>query len=259
MASILRNRIQGESSREDAEGIEATIQDLLSNVTRSQSGGICNAHTDAALYDIGDPHPCFANLFCSEKRVRPERGENSEFVVDYIFRAFDYELDSGGAFSMSGSLAAGKTSRDRDNNQVILTYTYPAPPLYKDPLLAGQTRNQVAELEIDKPTLLLRWSRYNTFSNAWNNTRAALGALNELIVWGFPAESVLCTRAEIEQAGQKWREIFEFQWGQDWRAYAIFKQEDDNRPVENPGATGEAFADVYPLYNFNLLGLLLPS
>lgn len=266
MSSITRNRILGESSEETARGVEATIQHLLSDVVRSQTGGMCNAHNDPSLYQIGDPHPCFPDLYCTGKRIRPEQGDNTRFVCDFTFGAKDWELETTGQFSMAGSLAAGKTTRDRDGNQIQLTYTYPDPPNYKDPLYAGQTNTQTQEVEIDEPTLLLRWSRYNTFSVAFANTQAALGNLNETSFVGFPAESVLCTRAEIEQAGQRWREIYEFQWkqgAQDWKVYTIFRQEDDNRPVQNPDAVptdvAEKLVDVYKLYDFNLLGLGLPT
>ncbi len=249
--------IQGEQIREDKSGFEATIRQLVIEPSENINGA-CNAHNDPGTYAIGDPHPCVANIFCTDKVTRPHERDNQYFYVDYIFRAQDDEDTAAGAFSMAGSLAEVEATRDRDNAQVVLTHTYDA--TYKDPILAGQTRNQVAEFQVAKPTLLLRWSRMQTsFATAWAN-RVVLGTVNSAAQWGFAAELLLCTRMEIEASGQRWREIFEFQsTGQAWTVPTVFRQEDDGRPVENPAAQAEQDVNVYPTYNFALLGLLLPS
>ncbi len=250
--------IAGEQGREDKSGFEATIRQLV-RLTGAGLNRICDAHNDAQTYDIGDAHPCFSGIYCADKVTRPHDQDNQSFWVDYVFRALDPEDSAGGAFSMAGSLAEVEATRDRDDAQVVLSHTYPV--TYKDPILAGQTRSQVAEWQAAKPTLLLRWSRLqNSFGTAWGN-RAVLGTVNDALQWGFAAELLLCTRMEIEQSGQKWREIFEFQTtNSSWTVPVTFRQEDDGRPVENPVlGTDEKNVQVYPAYNYSLLGLLLPS
>ncbi len=255
MADINRIRT-GEQIREDKSGFEATIRQLVLEASPAADGA-CNAHNDPGTYLIGDPHPCIPGIECTDKVTRPHDQDNTKFWVDYIFRAPESEATGGGAFSMAGSLAEFEATRDRDNAQVVLTHTYDA--TYKDPILAGQTRKQVAEFQVAKPTLLLRWSRLSDFASAWAN-RAVLGTVNDALQWGFAAEQLLCTRMEIEETGQKWREIFEFQiTGQPWTVPVVFRQEDDGRPVENPAVGAEADVNVYPTYNYALLGLLLPS
>ncbi len=252
------NRIYtGEQIREDKSGFEATIRQLVIEPSFNLNGA-CNAHNDPGTYQIGDAHPCISGIFCTDKVTRPHEADNTHFWVDYIFRAPESENTAAGAFSMAGSLAEFEATRDRDNNQVVLTHTYDA--TYKDPILAGQTRSQVAEFQIAKPTLLLRWQRIQaTFSAAWAN-RAVLGTVNSAAQWGFAAELLLCTRMEIEETGQKWREIFEFQTtGNAWTVPVVFRQEDDGRAVENPAIGAEADVDIYPTYNYSLLGLLLPT
>ncbi len=246
----------GEQIREDKSGFEATIRQLVIEAVPTENGA-CNAHQDLGTYEIGDAHPCIAGIVCTDKVTRPHERDNTHFWVDYIFRAPEAERTAAGAFSMAGSLAEIEATRDRDDAQVVLTHTYDA--TYKDPILAGQTRTQVAEFQVAKPTLLLRWSRIqDTFATAWAN-RAVLGTLNDAAQWGFAPELLLCTRMEIEETGQKWREIFEFQTtGQAWTVPVVFRQEDDGRPVENPAAGAESDVNVYPTYNYSLLGLLLP-
>ena len=248
--------LNGEQIREDKSGFEATIRQLVIE-TGAAVDGACNAHNDPGTYAIGDAHPCIAGIVCTDKVTRPHDRDNTHFWVDYIFRAPESERTAAGAFSMAGSLAEFESTRDRDGNQVVLTHTYDA--TYKDPILAGQTRNQVAEFQVAKPTLLLRWSRIqDLFATAWAN-RAVLGTVNDAAQWGFAAELLLCTRMEIEETGQKWREIFEFQTtGQPWTVPVVFRQEDDGRPVENPAVGAEADVNVYAAYNYALLGLLLP-
>ena len=251
------NRIlPGEQIREDKSGFEATIRQLVIEPAANLNGA-CNAHNDPGTYQIGDAHPCIAGVVCTDKVTRPHQQDNTQFWIDYIFRAPESESTAAGAFSMAGSLAEFTATRDRDDAQVVLTHTYDA--TYKDPILAGQTRNQVAEFQVAKPTLLLRWTRIqDLFATAWAN-RAVLGTLNDAAQWGFAAELLLCTHMEIEETGQKWREIFEFQTtGQAWTVPTVFRQEDDGRPVENPAVSAEADVNVYPIYNYSLLGLLLP-
>lgn len=256
--AVISRIIGGEALREDKTGLEATIREIVTTSIRSVDE-LCDAHNDPGTYDLGDVHPCAGiGLVCVEKATRPAQDrENLIFTIDYVFRATDPEDSAGGAFAMAGSLADEKLNRDRAGAQVKLTHTYPA--TYKDPILAGNTRDQIAEFEAPRPTLLLRWSRLQTaFSTAWAN-RAVLGKVNSAIIWGFAAEELLCTRMEIEQANEKYREIFEFQHkSTGWTVPVVFLQEDDNRPVDNPAASAEADVDVYPTYDYSLLSLTLP-
>lgn len=255
----IKRQFQGEEIVENATGKTARITDFITNIAPGDNA-ICTAHDDLQGFNYGDAHPCVTGLVVTDKRTRPDAQDNQQFIQETIFTEPDAERSAGGRFSMSGSLAAATTTRDRDGAQVVLTYTYPSAPNYKDFTLAGQTRNQIPELEVSKPTLLLRWTRLqSTFLTAWNN-QGVLGKVNQLAIWGFPAELLLCTRMEIEQANQYWREIFEFQsTGESWTSYAIFKQEDDNRPVSNPDALAEKDVPVYPVFDYSTLGLLLPS
>ena len=255
MVAVFQRQVTGERLAEDRTGFEATIRHLV-DMQVFNVNNICNAIGQG--YALGDPHPCIPSIACVDITAVPVPADNSKFHVDYTFRAPEPEDTVAGEFSMSGSLTEERTTRDRDDNQTTLTYTYPA--TYKDPVLAGKTRDQIAELEYSVPTLLLRWQRLNTFAGAWAN-RAVLGKINDFTIWGFPAETLFCTRMEIERANERWREIFEFQSGaaESWKAYSIFRQEDDNRPVPNPDANAEKRVDVFPTYNFSLLGLALPS
>lgn len=259
MSTLIDRKMRSEQLTEDVNGFRASIEDQLVDVVASKNG-ICTAHNDAKLFKIGDAHPCVAGLVCVDKTTQPDPQDNTKFQVVYRFEAPDPEASAGGDFSMAGSLSADTTTRDRTGAQVVLTYTYPSAPNYKDFTLAGQTRTQIPQLDINKPTLVLRWTRLqNAFATAWAN-RAALGTVNATPIWGFAAELLLCSRMEIERANQKYREIFEFQYkGTAWKSYAIFLQEDDNRPVTSPDAQAEKNIDVYPTYDFSLLGLLLPA
>ena len=255
MVAVYERQIGGERLAEDRTGFESTIRHLVDMEVFNENN-ICNAIGQG--FALGDAHPCVPSIVCVDITATPITGDNSKFQIDYTFRAPELEDTVAGEFSMSGSLTERQDTRNRDGDQVQLTYQYPA--TYKDPVLAGQTRDQTAELEYAEPTLLLRWQRLTTFAAAWAN-RAVLGTLNDATIWGFAAETLFCTRMEIERANERYREIFEFQTGrpETWRAYSIFRQEDDNRPVPNPDAQAEKRIDVYPLYNFALLGLQLPS
>ena len=258
MAAI-KQMINGETLREDYSGETATIEDMLIDIPAG-TDRICNAKAEGDAFSLGDAHPCLPGVQCVERQIDSVPGDNTKYRVRYVFREPEAEATPGGRFSMAGSLAGQTTTRDRDGNQVVLTYTYPAAPTYKDFTLAGQTRTQIAELAISRPSLVLRWTRLQTsFATAFAN-RAVLGTVNVGAIWGFGAELLLCTRMEIEQSNQRWREIFEFQYtGESWTSYAIFLQEDDNRPVTNPDALAEKSVPVYPTYDFSLLGLLLPT
>ena len=255
MTLVYPRQIAGERLAEDRTGFEATIRHLV-DMEAINVDNICSAIGTG--YALGDAHPCVPSIECVDIAATPLPTDPSKFQVDYTFRAPELEATAAGEFSMSGSLTDQQTTRDRDGNQAELTYTYPA--TYKDPVLAGQTRSQYADLEYAAPTLLLRWQRLNTFAAAWAN-RAVLGTVNSLLFQGFDPGTLFCTRMEIERANETYREIFEFQSGSPdtWKAYTIFRQEDDNRPVPNPDALAEKLIDVYPEYNFNLLGLALPS
>ncbi len=246
---------------ESDEGIVARFADTLSGVVFGAPAGsaTCNAQGDLSLLDLGDSHPCFPGLVVRRIVGRENPDDPSVYEIEYEFRAPNTEDTPGGQFSMAGSLTAEKITRDRDNNQIVVTYTYPTS--YKDVLLAGQTRSQIPEVEYQAPTQVLRWTRLqNSFATAYANVNGIHGTLNELAIWSKDPETLLCTRAEVEQANAKYREIYEFQWRrQGWQVYGIFLQEDDNKPVENPQASSEVFADVLPTYNYSLLGLLLPT
>ena len=256
---IVKGLIPGETLIEDNSGKTATITDMLIDIPAGINR-ICSADAEAGQYDLGDPHPCVTGLQCVERRIDSDPMDNTKYRVNYVFRVPDDEATAGGKFSMSGSLAGQATTRDRNDAQVELEYTYPAAPNYKDFTLAGQTRKQIAQLEVNRPTLVLRWTRLQSaFATAWGN-RAILGTVNSAVSWGFAAETLLCTRMEIDQSNTKWRETFEFQYtGKPWTAYAIFLQEDDNRPVTIPDAKAEKNVDVYPTYNYALVGLTLPT
>ncbi len=246
---------------ESDEGIVARFADTLAEVVFGSPAGsaTCNAQGDAQLLDLGDAHPCFPGLVVRRIVGRENPNDPSTYEVEYEFRAPNTEDTPGGQFSMAGSLTAEKVTRDRDGNQISVTYTYPA--TYKDVLLAGQTRSQIPEVEYQTPTQVLRWTRLQTsFATAYANVNAIHGTLNELAIYSKDPETLLCTRAEVEQANAKYREIYEFQWRrQGWQVYGIFLQEDDNKPVENPQVGSEVSADVLPTYNYSLLGLLLPT
>ena len=214
MAVVYDRQISGERLAEDRTGFEATIRAIVDEQVFSQNN-ICNAI--GRQYALGDAHPCKPALACVDIAATPLPTDNSKFQVDYTFRAPEREALAVGEFSMSGSLTEQQTTRDRTGAQTSLTYTYPA--TYKDPVLAGQARSQTAELEYAAPTLLLRWQRLNTFAAAWAN-RVVLGTVNEFLIWGFAAESLFCTRMEIERVNEKYREIFEFQSGtpETWKA-----------------------------------------
>lgn len=259
MAAIKR-LIRGERVDENASGKTATISDLIQIIGGPGENNICTAHDDPAGFAYGAPHPCVPNIVVIAKTTRPVENENETFIQETTFGRPDDELTAGGRFSMAGSLSAADTTRDRDGNQVVLTYTYPAAPAYKDFTLAGQTRNQIPELDVNKPTLLYRWTRLrDTYAQASAHL-AILGKVNSAAIWNVAAELLLCTRMEIDQSGTKWRETFEFQYtGESWTSYAIFKQEDDNRPVSGPDALAEKNVPVYATYNYSLTGLLLPA
>ncbi len=252
MTLVYERIAEGDRIAEDRVGFEATVQYIVDEQSVAD-GNICAAHGRGLA--LGDSHPCLAGLEVVDITTRPVPGDHSKFILDYTFRAPEPEATAAGEFSMTGSLTEQKTTFDRDDIQASLEYTYPA--TYKDPVLAGQTRDQIPELDYAAPTILLRWQRLVPFATAWAH-RAVKGALNEFAIWDYPAEALLCTRMEIERANQTWREIFEFQGG-DWRIEAIFRQEDDNRPVPDPGPLAKKFFDVYPLYDFSTLGLLLPT
>lgn len=253
------NRIyQGEQIREDKSGFEATIRQIVIEAGAAVDGA-CNAHADPGTYEIGDPHPCIPGLECTDKVTRPTERDNTTFYVDYIFRAPEPERTEAAEFAMAGSLAEVEATRDRDGNQVVLFHEYD--PTYKDPFLAGRLSAQVAEFQVARPTLLLRWNRIrNDFSTAWAN-RAVLGTVNSAAQWGFGPELLLCTRMEIESSGQKYQESYEFQTtGEPWTVSAVFRQEDDGRPVENPVVgVDEKNIAPYSTYNYALLGLQLPT
>ena len=250
-------RVGGRSWRETDAGVESIIGDRLVNVPQGSTGQ-CDAFT-ARRYKINDAHPCFANLVCREIAGRESQNDPTVYDVDYIFRAPDSEASAGGQFSMVGSLANRSTTRDRNDQQITLQYTYPA--AYKDPLLAGKTETVVVSVDFQAGTQILRWTRLQTsFTAAYNNVNAVFGRVNQSAIYSKAAETLLCTRAEIEQANERWREIFEFQWQEGgWTVPIIFLQQDDNRPVANPDANSEKAVAVYPTYNYSLLGLLLPS
>ena len=256
MAVIYDRIAAGDRLAEDRTGFEATVQYIIDEQSVGNAN-ICAAH-DLGLA-LGDPHPCVPGLEVVDITTRPVPDDHSKFIIDYTFRAPEPEATAAGEFSMTGSLTERKTTYDRDGVQAKLTYTYPT--TYKDPVLAGQTRDQPPELAYAAPTVLLRWQRLVPFATAWGH-RAVKGTVNEFAIWDYAAEELLCTRMEIERANQTWREIFEFQSG-DWRVESIFRQEDDNRPVTDPGGAGlgdaQKFIDVYPVYDFSSLGLLLPS
>ncbi len=243
---------------ETDEGVIAFRTDRVITIPVGENT-ICNAQSDLGLLKIDDPHPCFPGLVVREINGRENADSNDQYDVEYVFRAPNTEAQPGGQFSMAASLTAEKVTRDRDGNQISVTYTYPT--AYKDVLLAGQTRNQIPEVEFQAPTQVLRWTRLqDSFNTAYSNVNAVHGTLNEFAIYSKDPETLLCTRAEVEQANLKFRETYEFQWRrQGWKVYGIFLQEDDNKPVENPQPASEVLADVLPLYDYSLLGLLLPS
>lgn len=244
--------VRGQRLAEDRTGFEATVQYIVDEQSVSSSG-ICNAHGRGL--QLGDPHPCIPGIEVIDIATRPVDESHEKFIVDYTFRAPEPEASPGGEFSMTGSLTEEKTTFDRDDVQAKLTYTYPL--TYKEPVLAGETRDQVAELDYAAPTLLLSWRRLVPFATAWAH-RAVLGTVNEFTIWGFAPERLFCTRMEIERANETYREIFEFQEGS-WSIESIFRQEDDNRPVPDPDMNSRKQIDVYPLYDFSSLGLALPT
>lgn len=247
------NIAEGQRLASDRLGFEATIEYIVDEQAVGATQ-ICDAIGRG--FQLNDPHPCGLGITCVDQVVRPIPGDHSKFSVIYTFRAPELEATIAGEFSMTGSLTEQVTTRDRNDAQAKLQYTYPL--TYKDPALAGQTREQVAELNYAAPTLLLRWSRLQSlFATAWTN-RAVLGHVNEFPIWGFPAGRLFCTRMEIERANSVYREMFEFQEG-DWGINAIFRQEDDNRPVPDPDALAEKTVDVYPVFDFGSLGLALPT
>ncbi len=250
-------RVGGRSWRYTDGGVESTISDRLLDVPQGSTGQ-CDAFT-ARRFDLGAAHPCFANLVCREIVGRESQNDPTVYDLDYIFRAPDSEASPGGQFSMVGSLANRRTTRDRTDAQITLQYTYPA--TYKDPLLAGKTETVVVGVDYQAPTQILRWTRLqSSFTAAYNNVNAVLNTVNLNAIYSKAAETLLCTRAEIEQANERWREIFEFQWQpQGWAVPIIFLQQDDNRPVTNPDADSQKVIAVYPTYNYALLGLTLPA
>ncbi len=261
MSSRFAGKVGTNIWEETDEGIIARFADSLTGVVFGAPAGsaTCNAQGDLSLLDLGDAHPCFPGLVVRRIVGRENPNDPSVYEVEYEFRAPNTEDTPGGQFSMAGSLTAEKVTRDRDGNQISVTYTYPS--AYKDVLLAGQTRNQIPEVEFQAPTQVLRWTRLqDNFNTAYSNVNAVHGTLNEFAIYSKDPETLLCTRAEVEQANAKFRETYEFQWRrQGWKVYGIFLQEDDNKPVENPQPVSEVNADVLPVYNYSLLGLLLPS
>ena len=246
---------------ETDEGIIARFADTLTGVIYGAPAGSgpCSAQGDLSLLELGDGHPCFPGLVVRRIVGRENPADPSVYEVEYEFRAPNTEDTPGGQFSMAGSLTAERVTRDRDGNQISVTYTYPAD--YKDVLLAGQTRTQIPPMEFQAPTQVLRWTRLQaSFNTAYANVNAVHGTLNEFSIYGKNPETLLCTRAEVEQANAKYREIYEFQWRRNgWKVYGIFLQEDDNKPVENPQLASEVNADLLPIYDYALLGLLLPT
>ncbi len=259
MAAVKR-LARGERVTEDASGLLATITDFIQVTTGPGASNLQTAHNDPTGFAYGAAHPEFAGLVVTNKTTRPVEGDNQQFIQETIFTRPDDELTAAGRFSQAGSLTASVTTRDRDGNQVVLTYTYPSAPNYKDFTLAGLTRNQIPEIDVNRPTQMLRWTRLQDTYAAASAHEAILGKVNSTLVWGKAAELLLCTRMEVDQSGVKWRETYEFQYtGQPWTSYTIFKQEDDNRPVSNPDANAEKDVPVYPTYDFNLTGLQLPA
>lgn len=213
------------------------------------------AATDGSLPALGDPHPSISTVYLHTITAEPVSA--GKFRVRLIYTDDPgYPSTDNIAIRVSAATAPDTTGKDRDNLDLTTIY---------------RTQNDIdnswfsveyfqANIERPRATIEFTYTVTGTFPKSLID--GYLGTINATTWNGYPLETVMCQAVDVSPQGDDWRVVFRFVYNPDGWAYeaqiaAPVAQVVEFTDVGLNSTTGRKEFDIYPIAEFNTLGLNL--
>lgn len=271
MGAIL-NRIERGSVRRDADGWVVEEHAYVDDVGGNDRARMYNATNAPGLPRYGSAHPSVPGVFLASIDVRPEAGSNSQFAVVLTYRRPGQNgtapLNPGARFgpatiALSSDVADEEVLKDVDGNRLIVKFSgsYTRLQWVAGELLQFSTSVPYAfgqhTAVVSRPQLVVRVSRFER-DRPTTVARQVTGAVNRTRWDEFAPRTLLCTSVDASLADDGYQVSYIFRYNPEtWRFRALINLGGGaNPPPEATIGNGIEEYDVYPLYDYNSLGLL---
>lgn len=237
----------------------------VSELTGAASHRMYLATQASGIPRVGDAHPALTTLRCSDVTARPT-SDPAWATVDAI-----YSIPSGIAggadglgsitTSLQSDLITQETTFDANGQTIVTAYTFVTSGGTE--IVAGTIRpaaatvstiRRVHRVEVQRPTFSISFERVENVLPL-SVARTYSGTVNAGTFQGETSAKWLCNVEATQAGGGLFRVRYLFTLNRDtWRA-RVTHSSGGEIPDDVTTANGVATYDVYPLRNFNGLGL----
>ena len=217
---------------------------------------------NATIPDLFDAYPYntspipFAQIYALDVRCQLIDENNNRFRVTVSYGVPDtYQQQPGttaadAVIQIGSSLTGSKTSVDKDGTRITVS-------------LSTETDNQVGELDIQVPEMVLQFERREA-TNPTANARTYVGKVNSVALdtGTYPIRTLLCLGIDGTSVddGATWSVTYRFQYRPNtWAATAVYT-DDQGRPHKDIDLTvspydGAKSVNIYSEADFSSLNL----
>jgi hypothetical protein len=229
--------IESNTYTQDSSGRKATRSFLVVEVSGNAYDKLYQAALKCPAY--GTPHPSIPNIFVSNISASPVAEQSTQVIVlvTYSELAPDNQPPSQSApptISISSSLTTVETTCDKDGKE--MTVTHRRQSVGDDgQVVIEDLPEQPVRVELQIPTMVLRYSRREPKPFSPNRSLAYTGCVNSDTFVGQPPRSWLCLGISGDLDGDAYKVKYEFQLKPDlWDIEAVYNDPDTGAPVLNP-------------------------
>lgn len=270
--------LAGSRATRTASGVEI-VRRFVIEPTGDPQDQIDNALDDPAIPPFGDPHKKRGDIFVNA--IAAEMDSETKFInVDVTYGPPDTEnAVSGGEddaapldVEMDFSTITEQTFRDINGDKMVVGYsglgarqtdTITGVNSEGDTVttpVSGLTitKQTTGLVEVERPQLTV------TVQKNFTSFPLALGikftgAVNAQEWSGFPAKTWLCRGIRVRKDGALFRVSFAFAYNEESWQVVVTTSDNGLIPPEVEEGNGETRFDVYKSFNFDELGVVLPS
>ena len=243
-------------------GFSVTRSGVISGVAGEGTDAyLVNAYNDAQMPAYGSAHPTIAGIILLDISIEPMPCNKARVVLSYrvpdpIEQPVDETGTGQGLIEISARSVQIQTEKDRDENQISVAHDFSATeePDREIERQGGVVSSMAAQT-------VLRQTRTES-AHSLSISLTHINTINELEAWGFPAETLLCTKvaSTSNDGGLTYSVSYEFQHDPNkWTATAVFIDPRTGRPPDALATTGANAGikevDLYHVSDFNFLNL----
>lgn len=248
---------EGGSAEDGTDGFRETVIYRVDGMTGDQATWLDRALQASGLPARFQAHPSRRGAIVTKRTATPDGPDAVRISILYSVpqgSGLQLDTDSGsGVLEVDATVTSEVVTLDINDNPITVTYDKPTED-DGDTVLVADTQ----AIEANKQVAQMVLRRTRNESRARDDlARRYVGTVNRFSVWGYAAETILCTaiRSRSTDNGLTYEVAYEFQYNpRGWKFEAVYIDDETNRPpVDLIAGRGRKYVQVQPVEDFRRL------